>query len=82
MPEKKIGDILFKSNRFTTYSGLKLIEIDPDPNYSTKFLKKFKTSGNEVSKRCNCTNPELSTEGTEAKLKTEEINRNIFLESR
>lgn len=60
LPEDRIGKTMIKHNKFS-----KLIQdffiIDEDPSYSNKFVDDmFEVSGNEVSKRCNCTQVTLA----------------------
>lgn len=76
---------MFKNNRLPpSRAKIKFIEVDPDPQYTDseslekKFMEKLKTSGNEISTRCNCTDPE---EITDANVK-EKLDRQIILDSR
>ena len=84
-PPFLIGDIMFKNNRLPpSRAKIKFIEVDPDPKYTDseslekKFMEKLKTSGNEISTRCNCTDPE---EIIDANVK-EKLDRQIILDSR
>ena len=77
---------MFKNNRLPpSRAKIKFIEVDPDPKYTDtenlekKFMEKLKTSGNEISIRCNCTDPEeIKTDGNVK----EKLDRQIILDSR
>ena len=58
IPENKAEPAQIMNNRFNMILPNDFFELDPDPDYSKNFVDKFKINGNEVSKRCNCTEPE------------------------
>ena len=77
---------MFKNNRLPpSRAKIKFIDVDPDPKYTKteslekEFMRKLKTSGNEISIRCNCTDPEEITD--EEKVK-EKLDRQIIIDSR
>lgn len=64
LPESKVGHVQIKYNRFNRGVS-NFFELDKDPNYSEDFYaNKFKVEGNEMSKRCNCTNADLPSDPT------------------
>ena len=68
LPEKKIGDIQIKNNRFAQGSVI-FAELDKDPSYSENFIKNnVKIEGNEISQRCDCDQNDLPNENDDEKV--------------
>ena len=62
LPEKRIGKTIVKHNKFSRLNQNFFI-VDDDPSYSSKFVDDmFEVTGNDVSKRCNCTQVTLADE--------------------
>ena len=71
LPEKRIGKTIFKHNKFSRLNQDFFI-VDDDPSYSSKFVDNiFEVSGNDVSKRCNCTQVTLEDEDDDKVTNTE-----------